>query len=231
MRSMDTRRIVLYVDGSGSDKLTKSGKTLPIGWGVVALHDDCHHEIVRGEIPGRGTDGSLFEYYAFIEAVQYAFREGFAPEQISIYSDDDRLNQAVFMLHRENYVAPQTVDTFKARLRQACKRFDADAFDNVLACLQRSSVSKLVNSNFSLYHNRAHYLANAGRIGADVLEGAPPKAFLSYDDWLSNVVFKFYMSPEVATERGIFGPFQPERATLNGAVMWDFVPPFTREPA
>jgi ribonuclease HI len=231
MSSVDSRRIVLYVDGSGSDKLTKSGKTLPIGWGVVALHDDCHHEIVKGELPGRGTDGSLFELYAFIEGVQYAIGKGFAPEQISIYSDDDRIYRAVFMFHRENYVATETVDKLKARIEYACRRFGADAFENVLACLQRSSVSKLVNSNFSLYHNRAHYLANAGRIGADVLEGAPPKAFLSYDDWLSNVVFKFYMSPEVATERGIFGPFQPERATLNGAVMWDFVPPFIREPA
>jgi ribonuclease HI len=221
----------LYVDGSGSDKLTKSGKTLPIGWGVVALHDDCHHEIVRGEIPGRGTDGSLFELYAFIEGVQYAVGKGFAPEQISIYSDDDRIYRAVFMFHRENYVATETVDKLKARIEYACRRFGDDAFANVMACLQRSHVSKLVNSTFSLYHNRAHYLANAGRTGVNVLAGELPPPFLRYEDWLASVVFKAFMSPANAAQRGIFGPFQPERATLNGAVMWDFVPPFTREAA
>jgi ribonuclease HI len=231
MGSIGDRRIVLYVDGSGSDKLTKSGKTLPIGWGVVALHDDCHHEIVKGEFPGRGTDGSLFELYAFIEGVQYAIGKGFSPEQISIYSDDDRIYRAIFMFHPQNYVATEDVEKLKSRIEYACRRFGADAFENVLACLRRSNVSKLVNSTFSLYHNRAHYLANAGRIGANVLEGVPAEPFLGYDDWLANVVFTFYMSPAVATERGILGPFQPERATLNGAVMWTFVPPFTRDAA
>ena len=229
--SNEERRIVLYVDGSAGQKFHIKGKTLPIGWGVVALHDDTHHEILKGEYPKNGNTGALFEFYAFIEGVQYAIGQGFKPHQISIYTDEQQLCWAVFMLHRENFVATQTVETFKSRLKHACKRFDPDAYENALACLKYGIVSKLNKSEFSLYHNRAHYLANAGRRGVAVLQDEKVETFLAYDEWLAKAVFTFYMSPERAIEQGILGPFQPERATTNGAVMWQYQPPFTRAAA
>lgn len=221
------RRIVLYVDGSGSQKTASKGNPLPIGWGVVALHDDTHHEIVKGEYPRTEGEGALFEPYAFIEGVQYAIAQGFAPEQISIHTDDERLVRAVFQLHPENYRAGERA-AFIERLKWACRRFGSDAYDNVLQCLARSMVSKIDRSEFTLYHYRAHYLANAGRLGVAVLEGELPPTFLSYDEWIASVVFKFYMSSQVATQHGILGPFHPKRATKNGAVQWDFIPPFSR---
>lgn len=225
----DERRIVMYVDGSAATKRKheRDGKTLPIGWGVVALHDDAHHEIIKGEFPGKGFDGRQFEFYAFIEAVQYAVSQGFRPNQISIHTDEPQLYWAGFLLHPENYVASETVTAFHDRLKCVCEPFGPQAYENVLACLKYGIVSRVTGSEFSLYHKRAHYLANAGRHASAVLNGEEPKPFLAYDEWLATVVFTFYMSPETAIVHGILGPFQPEKSTGNG-VVWEYHLPFTR---
>jgi ribonuclease HI len=115
----NTRRIVLYVDGSGSQKTSSKGRSLPIGWGVVALHDDTHHEIVKGEYPRTGEEGALFETYAFIEGIQYAVEQGFSPEQISIYTDDERLSNGAFQLHPQNYAGTHRISSLTARLKLA----------------------------------------------------------------------------------------------------------------
>ena len=154
--------------------------------------------------------------------------QGFQPEQISIYTDDERLGRASFILHPENYVAPDVVAALKNRVKAACRRFGESAYENVLRCLTRSIVSKVNGSEFTLYHYRAHYLANAGRKSVELLSSEPAPAVQGYDEWISSVAFRFYMSSRKATALGILGPFQPEYATDNGAVPWDFVPPFSR---
>jgi ribonuclease HI len=224
----EERRIVLYVDGSAGAKLVRDGKTLSIGWGVVALHDDSHHEIIKGEFPGKVYAGKQYEFYAFLEGVQYAFSQGFKPHQISIHTDEQQLVAAVFLLHRENYAATETVNEFLARLKFASKPFGPGAYENALACLKEGTVWKAANSEFSLYYNRAHYLANAGRRGVAVLQGGDVEPFLTYDEWLSTVVFTFYMGSEEALLKGVLGPYQPEKATANGAIRWQYCPPFTR---
>jgi hypothetical protein len=224
----DNRRIILFGDGSGGSKMARKGRPLPLGWGVVALHDDGHHEIVRGITPDERKDASYFELYAFLEGVQYATNLGFAPEQISIYTDETRLISSRDAFHRENYVATETVDMLMEHLRYASLRFGSDAFDNAVTCLQRSNVSRLANAQFALYYHRAHYLANAGRMGADLSNPCPP--FLSYDEWLESADFPLYMSQESAGRRGILGPFRPESLTPNGAVRWNYRLPFVGPP-
>lgn len=203
-----SRQLVIYVDGAHQ---VKNKQHHVLAWGLVALHDDEHHEL-HGQVlaPWPSPIGSCHEQIAFVQAVLYADQHGFAPEDVSIFCDDDIFGYAPFFLHPGNYKASRA-DQVMTRLHQVARHaFTREVKDLVLEAFQKSRITKLKGHSEIVYQERVDYLAKHALRTA--LNPEVDRELLSMDDWLGRgLVIYEPIDPAVLEADTAGDPLAPQR--------------------
>lgn len=197
-----TRRLIVYVDGS--QVIGPQRRAQAQGWGLVALHDDQHHER-RGHFLG-GKVSPLHgrhEHLAFVQAVLYARDQGFDPRQVSIYCDDDVFGYAAWSTHPGNFQG-QKAEIVMQRLRGVAQHaFDASIIEPVLQTFFHSHIVKLRGHRQEVYQERVDYLAKFSARQALGLE-EPDAAPMDMQTWLEQGLEIYPRMPvEEAVETGV----------------------------
>lgn len=163
------RRVILHVDGSSKQskrlavtKLGKMDRPRTIGWGLVALHDNGHHER-SGAYRIQRTDSifGMHEAVAIAEGIEYAYVQGFEPEDVAMYCDDDLLGYSPTYLHSPNQLwrkSDAIVDCMQKVLQYLEPDNEVRLYRtlNYLRCMR---MVKLKGHKMEVYQERADYLA------------------------------------------------------------------------
>ena len=110
-----------------------------------------------------------------------AHQQGFAPEGIAFYTDDEITRNAQEGLHPGNCRAAWT-QQLKGRIQQLARRlYDEDVWELVQAYLQGARIIKLKSHRNLVYNHRVDYLAKNAAYSLK----ASPREVVPYDDWLT----------------------------------------------
>lgn len=162
---MSGRYLIMHVDGS--HVVAPRSKEQSFGWGLVALHDDAHHEVWgHHRAPKVSPLLGYHEHLAFVNGVLYARAGGFDFRDVSIYCDCNIFGYAQTSLHPGNY-NQERAEKLMQRLHTVAKHaFDPSVVDLVLDAFRHSRLVKLKGHSFQVYQERADYLArHAARQG------------------------------------------------------------------
>ncbi len=172
--------VIIYLDGSSVPLNTGQNRRAGLGWGIVVLANDSHVELYGAHSVDQQLT-SFHEQVALVEAVRYAHQQGFAPEDVAFYTDDEITRNAQEGLHPGNCRAAWT-QQLKGRIQQlACRLYDKDAWELVQTYLRGARVVKLKSHRNLVYNNRVDYLAKTAAYSLK----ASPREVVPYDDWLT----------------------------------------------
>lgn len=202
-------KLVLHVDGSRV--LPPSREFQSFGWGLVAIHDDTHHEKF-GNVRGKKQSilNGHHEHIAFVEGVRYAVEKGFAFKDVTIACDDDIFGYSAFCLHEGNFgqVGAEKIKNRLKRVVDLC--YSPPVYDQVMAAFLECRVIKLKGHRNDVYQERADYLAKFAAYVPVEPHRAP---LIPYEDWLGQG-FVCYSKGEVEPVRSIwYPPFVPSPVT------------------
>jgi ribonuclease HI len=177
----------LHVDGSQVRE--SGGVSQATGWAFVACHDGEYHERSGAILEGRrGKLVGYHEQLAVVHGLLYAHSQGIAFEDVTLYSDDIDCGYAPTFLFPGNFRVTHA-DRVRERLSWVVKHcFEPHVTNLVLDAYSKAIVHKVKGHSFSVYQERADYLAKTAAWAAckgTVTEPVP------YDDWLSRG-FKFF---------------------------------------
>lgn len=218
-----TRQLVIYVDGAHQ---VQDKQHHVLAWGLVALHDDEHHEM-RGSVlsPWPSPIGSCHEQIAFVQAVLYAKAHGFDLKNVSIFCDDDIFGYAPFFLHPGNY-KPSRADQVMTRLHQVARHAYTPAVKAlVLEAFEKCRITKLKGHSEIVYQERVDYLAKHAL--RSVLNPEVYRECLEMDEWLRRgLVIYEPISPEdmAAQAETCEDPSVPPRTHMRLTWRAPFVP-------
>lgn len=108
--------VIIYLDGSSVPLNTGQNRRAGLGWGIVVLANDSHVELYGAHSVDQQLT-SFHEQVALVEAVRYAHQQGFAPEDVAFYTDDEITRNAQEGLHPGNCRAAWT-QQLKGRIQQ-----------------------------------------------------------------------------------------------------------------
>lgn len=189
-----SKSIVLYADGSGA--IASGKKQWLNGFGIVALFDDCEEEHSGGYASDRRLCGA-HELIAFVETMKFALSKGFRFEEMTFYIDDEILGVASFWLHPGNYAGTLALEKFQQRMRVVTDLlYDDKTYEQVFQCLQLARIVKLKGHRFSVYQNRADYLA---RISMRSLESEVRTMVMAFAAWLEQGLTYYDQDQEAKT--------------------------------
>lgn len=186
--------IVIYVDGSSSGRHPQyKHRQAALGWAVLAHFNDQTVEVTGHRRVPRAICGQ-HETFAFIEGMRFAQAQGYSFEEMSFYTDDERIALMGYFLHPENYAKSAMKESFLQSLRQVVEEaYDDSVWGDCLTCLSRARITKLKGHAFSVCLNRADYLAREAMYAqvAEDANTAEARPFLSFEPWLAQG-FVFY---------------------------------------
>lgn len=191
--------VIIYLDGSSVPLNANQNRRASLGWGLVVLANDSQVELHGAHSADQQLTG-FHEQVALIEAVRYAHQQGFAPEDIAFYTDDEITCNAQEGMHPGNCRAAWT-HQLKGRIQQLARRlYDEDVWELVRAYLQGARVVKLKSHRNLVYNHRVDYLAKNAAYSLK----ASPREVVPYDDWLT-AGFLRYLDNDTTTTW--FAPF------------------------
>lgn len=156
--------VVIYCDGSYKTYPSVKGTPTPspiASWGVVALHDDAEHELF-GATRGHALNGT-HEFFAFYEAILYAYRANFQPNETSIFSDCQQVAEFVTDVQPGPYCSLHLSEVISKM-----KRFYSPDKQAIIIEYTRHARIQFVNGDDrGFYHHRADYLARYARRTTD----------------------------------------------------------------
>ena len=82
------KSMVLHIDGSHVKGKGSNGPAHALGWGIVALFNDQHVEVQSATLINARLNG-YHEMIAFVEAALFANARGYAPHEVTVYTDDE----------------------------------------------------------------------------------------------------------------------------------------------
>lgn len=173
--------LVLYIDGSSVRVSATSKKQSTLGWGLVAYCEE--QQIERSGAYSVPTEHcALHETVALIEAVRFAHNAGYAPAQVSLYTDDEYIGYAGTYLHEGNYLGVQAQKLLQ-RVKQACKALYSPAvYELTVRYLHEARIQKVKSHSFLVSNHRCDYLAKrAAKLEAKHEVASP---FETFSAWL-----------------------------------------------
>lgn len=153
-----SRKLILHVDGSRV--LSDDRSIQSFGWGMVALHDDTHHERQGYVLGERVTPlGGHHEEIAFVNGVLYARDQGFDFRHVTIFCDDACFGNAPGSLHPHNFQVVRA-EQVMSRLHCVVKHcFTPDVIDVMLLAFSQCMIVKVKGHSRHVYQERVDYLA------------------------------------------------------------------------
>lgn len=172
--------ILIYLDGSSVQLSPKGGKQVSVGWGLVALANDTQVEQFGAHQLPISFSG-YHEQIALVEAVRYAHQQGFTPEEVSFYTDDEILRNAQEGLHPGNCRASWTNQLRDRICKLVGHAYEVEMWPLVETYLRGARVNKLKSHRNLVYNHRVDYLAKNAAYSLK----ESPRAVTNYDDWLA----------------------------------------------
>lgn len=196
------KRLVLHVDGSRAH--TEGRHLLALGWGLVALHDDQHHERQGNLVYTRDDPFTGYhEHLAVVQGILYAHELGIEFSNVTLFTDDQVFGYAQQRLHPENY-RQAAGHALRTRLRTLVNRlFPPEVFDLVLKALNEMLIVWVKGHQNHVYQERVDYLARTTARRCLGLEESP---HLLYDEWLARGFVNYRFVENGAPERTVFFP-------------------------
>lgn len=185
------KSMVMHIDGSHvKSTVPNVGTKHALGWGIVALFNDQQVEVLAGQLIQPRLNG-CHEMISFVEAALFAQARGYAPEAVTVYTDDERIGYAGVTLHPGNYRVA-SADSLTASIKNLTDAHYCDAtFATVMAYLKGARIHKVRGHAGLVYQERADYLARTG--AWSVIRQS--EEVLSYPDWLQKGI-SYYTHPD-----------------------------------
>lgn len=186
--------MVLHIDGSHVKGKGSNGPAHVLGWGIVALFNDQHVEVQSATFINARLNG-YHEMIAFVEAAIFANARGYAPHEVTVYTDDETVGYAGSVLHPGNYQITKA-EQLHLRLRELTDALYCDkTFSLVMDYLRESRLHKIRGHNCLVYQERADYLARTGAWNL-VKQEKEQESSLSFMEWLNQGIAYYTKSSE-----------------------------------